>query len=331
MSKAYKYEVSVLVLSYNPNYNELIATLKSILLQKDISKQIIIADDGSKENYFNKIEELFLEYGFTDYVLVGNEVNNGITKNFYSGIIKAEGEFFKGISPGDYLYSADTLSKWLKYMRKTDRDVSFGDAVYFRNEDGKIIPVEHNQNRPRLLPIYNEKKYRREAVKKSCWIIQDYILGATYFAKTDLVIKYCEPLLDKVKYMEDALYRIMLLDDIETVHYPEKVFMYEYGTGVSTTKNSKWVKIMDDEKKIIEKLIKESGRNDSFTKKLIKYWSRERNTKKQINISTLLSCPSAFIWKMYRIYLIRSGKCFTATEYDKDFMHLIRGMENAGN
>lgn len=331
MSKAYKYEVSVLVLSYNPKYDDLISTLKSVLLQKDVKKQIIIADDGSKENWFGKVEELFAEYGFKDYVLVGNEVNLGITKNFYSGITKAEGEFFKGISPGDYLYSADTLSKWLGFMRKTGRDVSFGDAVYFRVEDDKIIPIEKNQNRPRLRPIYNEKKYRREAVKKSCWMIPDFILGATYFAKTELVVKYCEPLLGKVKYMEDALYRIMLLDGIETVHYPENVFMYEYGSGVSTTTNSKWVKIMDEEKKIIEKLVTESSRNDSFTKKLRKYWSRERNTNRQINISTALSCPSAFIWKLYRIYLIRSGKCFTDTKYDKEFMNLIRGTDNAGN
>lgn len=318
-----KYEVSVLVISYNPDHKKLISTLRSILYQKDVRLQIIVADDGSKNNHFDDVKALFEKHGFSDYVLVANEKNLGITKNFYSGLVKAEGEFLKGISPGDYLYSENTLSDIYKTMKKRGLDAAFGNAVYFSIKDNKIKPVKKNIQRPRLNSIYAEKKYNYNAVKENCWLLEDYTLGAVYFVKRELVLKYCERILGKVKYMEDVLYRFMLLDDIPIVHYDKNIMMYEFGTGVSTTKESKWKKIMADEKKVIEKLVIADKSNDRFIKKLGRFYLRKRDTLLAKNISLLVTSPGTQFWKIYRKLLVHLGRCYTDTSFDEQFMSMI--------
>ena len=51
-------EVTVLLASYNPRIEKLKTCLKSIILQRDISTQIVITDDGSRDNQFDKGREL---------------------------------------------------------------------------------------------------------------------------------------------------------------------------------------------------------------------------------------------------------------------------------
>ena len=53
-----KYAISVVVLTYNSAFDDIKQTILSIVKQKDITFELIIADDGSKENHFEKIKEL---------------------------------------------------------------------------------------------------------------------------------------------------------------------------------------------------------------------------------------------------------------------------------
>ena len=64
------YDVSALILTYNPNFEKLIYTLNSFMLQKNIKLQIVIADDGSNKDYFNEIRQYFKERDFGDYKLM---------------------------------------------------------------------------------------------------------------------------------------------------------------------------------------------------------------------------------------------------------------------
>ena len=95
------YDVSVVVLTYNPVMEKLKSTLLSVLNQKNVEIQIIISDDGSKIDFRKEIEELFFEFNFTHYKLFLNKENVGTIENYYFALEKTDSLLIKGISPGD--------------------------------------------------------------------------------------------------------------------------------------------------------------------------------------------------------------------------------------
>lgn len=129
-----EYSVSVLVLTYNPDKEKLFLTLKSILLQKGIRFQIVLADDGSEINFFNCVKEYFDSINFTNYALVANPINRGTVMNAWSGIKLCEGKYVKFISPGDLLYGETVLADWISDTEGKGSDISFSDAVYYQME-----------------------------------------------------------------------------------------------------------------------------------------------------------------------------------------------------
>ena len=124
------YAISVVVLTYNSKLDDIEKTILSIIKQKGVNFEIIIADDGSKENYFNNIKEIFEKNSFQHYQFIGSEKNNGTCKNYYNAIEIAKGEYIKPISPQDLLYNDTTLCDWYHFVKENQIRVSFGNAIY---------------------------------------------------------------------------------------------------------------------------------------------------------------------------------------------------------
>ena len=61
-----QFDVSALVVCYKPNLKKLIMTLKSLIYQKDVCMQIVIADDGSEIDHFDEIKAFFAEINFKE-------------------------------------------------------------------------------------------------------------------------------------------------------------------------------------------------------------------------------------------------------------------------
>ena len=53
-------------------------------------------------------------------------------------------------------------------------------------------------------------------------------------------IEYLRLILNKVKYAEDNIYRLMIYQKEKAVWFEENVVLYEVGTGISTSENKKW-------------------------------------------------------------------------------------------
>ena len=53
-------DVSVVVLTYNPDLRGLKRTLRSVMLQTGVNFEIIIADDGSSDNLSEEIKAFFV-------------------------------------------------------------------------------------------------------------------------------------------------------------------------------------------------------------------------------------------------------------------------------
>lgn len=255
-----QYEVSIIVACYNFDINKLERTLNSLMTQREVSYEIIIADDGSKNNMVCEIENYFKQRDFKDYKLVLNSVNMGTVLNVYSGASVAVGSYTKTISPGDCIYGDFLLRNWIDFIEAEGSMWSFCDAVYYQKEkkQDKIISVKAN---PQSVNPYLAR--RKQNCRWNYIVLKDIALGACMLAKTSIFKEYLEKICGKVKYAEDNIWRMMMFDGIIGSYYPMNGVLYEYGTGISTSNSEAWAKsllrdwsttdqIMFDENRILD-------------------------------------------------------------------------------
>lgn len=243
-------EVSIIILTYNPDWEKLMMTLASALLQKKIDFEIIISDDGSNVNYTDKIELLMKEYNFYDYKFITHHNNVGTVQNLVDAIKMAQGEYIYDISPGDFFYNDDTLFKLYMFCKQKDANICFGDPVYYSSIDLKINRVDLVES-ARANPC---DPYIFENPTDSCFHLlalgnnKNNILGSTYFRKRESALKYIGEFSGVIKYLEDYPSLLYCVAKRERIFfYDDYIIWYEYGTGVSSAKNSQWRKILDDD------------------------------------------------------------------------------------
>lgn len=229
-----KYDVSVVIASYQPNYEKMVMTVRSLFLQKDVSLQIVIADDGSDEDYFQEMEWHFSEWNFTDYELVKNPTNQGTVINCLSGFMRCKGEYIKPISPGDYMASDTTLRKWIDYMKEKDIDICGSDYFCYNNRDNGKMVAKVLMLHPRRCDLSGR------ALRESYILYDNIFLGAATLCKKKVLIKYVSKLAEKVKFAEDNCYRMMAYCGEKMGFYRKETIIYEVGTGISTSGEDKW-------------------------------------------------------------------------------------------
>lgn len=233
--------VSVLVVTYNPQYSKLINTVESILLQKNVRLEIIISDDGSQNNYFEQLEEFFKEHSFSEYYLRSSSRNEGTVKNVYLGLKKCNGEYMKIISPGDIFVNQNSLHDWVQYILTEGTDVSFSNTFYYRYNDG-VAEMLRAVCHPQRQDIYKTKDI--ELIKKYYLLVNDIANGAAVLCKRVTFEHYLSVLIDHVQYAEDNVYRIMIADNVMPCFFENYTIFYEYGLGVSTQKSKKWGELL---------------------------------------------------------------------------------------
>lgn len=256
--------VSVIVATYNPQYGKLLQTLESIIAQENITVEIVVTDDGSKENHFDKMKAFFKNNKFSNYKLCSLDVNGGTVKNVYSGLKACSGEYVKVISPGDILTRKNTLYDWVQFMADTKTDISYGKAYYY-NKDDEGIKYLKVLCHPQKTDIYVKRDFL--AVKNYYLLANDIVNGATVLCRRVIFEKYLQMLVGKVIYAEDNAYRIMVADGIVPSFFDENVIFYEYGTGISTNVNRKWAELLKKDWLAADEEILPFIDNDAFRKK----------------------------------------------------------------
>lgn len=262
------YIVSVVVCSYYSEKKKLISTLKSILQQKECRFEIVITDDGSQMPYKDEIESLFREYNFLDYKIIINEKNEGTVKNALTGVTNTSGKYVKLISPGDEIYGEYTLQKWCEYLDESKKRWSFARAVYYHYEDGKRV-IQKEQLHPLFLHPYLSNQ--EDIIRKNYIIFADGVLGACTLVEHKLILQYLEMIAGRIKYAEDMMYRLMIWDDNLPAYYPFQTILYEYGTGISTGKNIKWIRTIQKEWDKTNSMLLERQIKFEYQSQMIKY------------------------------------------------------------
>jgi len=236
-----KIVVSVLVATYNPDFMKLKQTIISILKQENVAYEIVVTDDGSRENYFDKLKCLLSDNQFTNFKLHSCGSNVGTVENICAGLEFCEGKFIKIISPGDFFSTRSTLCKWVTHMKEEGSEMSFGKAYYY-SKNGTDVNLIKTLCHPQVTEIY---KIRNQNTVKAYYLLaNDIVNGATVMCRRNVFEKYIQLLLGKVVYAEDNAYRIMVADGIVPSFFDNNVIFYEFGSGISTQKNNKWSELL---------------------------------------------------------------------------------------
>lgn len=286
---------SVIVLTYNSDWDKTRRTLYSILKQKNVEFELIVTDDGSKENNYDRIRAFFASYDFTNYYLVDNKQNQGTVRNLLSGINYCKGEYIKPISPGDFLYDDNILRKTHDYICKGSAAVYFERACYYSVENGHPV-LYASQANPRDVRPYLKREY--EKIKRNYLAYSDLILGASVIYKAEPLRDYLNKVCDCIKYAEDNVIIYMLAkgERVEYLSEMEYGVWYEYMSGISMGNDSVWLgRVANDRRSIVSRLYFEHS---------IPFWLYILNiTPNWIlrQIIKLLYTPGVFIWRYSKI------------------------------
>ena len=312
-------EVSVILLTYNADWDKLAMTLRSVLCQTHVTFQLIIADDGSKVCWDDKIRQVCEARGFTRYAFANSPENGGTCRNIYNGLALAKGRYTKALSPGDMLYDPTTLYRWVSFMREQNCCISFANAVYYNTEGGqpKVLQVP---NAPRQPGIY--RRCRRRSLFVNYLLANDSLSGATLMMDTALMTHYLEQMLGKVIYAEDYMVRIAVFENKQIRHFDAKGVWYEYGTGVSTTKVEKWAALLKKDFDACNAIIADSPAScDRFARRYVKYLHYNGSDRKRKLYKCLL-----FPGLLYRRV---ANRCFGTKSPTESLSLLEQALKNS--
>lgn len=295
-----KFDVAVIVTSYCPNWKKMKATLSSIIEQKDIKLQIIIADDGSPNNHFEQVRLFFEQYGFTDFYLVENKENRGTVVNILSGLYATNTEYVKLISPGDLLYDEFTMNRWFNFAKENGGAVTFSNAVFYHKDENDNFIIHRCKNNPHNIRVFNKPTSYLDRVINYI-LLEDGISGAKLFLKRDILIYYLKLMQGKVIYGEDFFLRIAVIEKIDIIYYPAVGVWYEYGNGgISTSGNKIWQELLENDSYNIGKIcLDRYDGDDSRIQECLSEYCHRHKTKKHSRIKwaiKLLLHPRWFYW-----------------------------------
>ncbi len=288
--------LSVIVLTHNPSWEKLKATILSVLNQEKVWIELIIADDGSLKRFDEEIKVLCERHGLLNVKFSSLRNNIGTVGNITAALRMATAPYVKLISPGDFVFSSDSLEKWCYFMEESDADISFGDAVYYREESGnyKLIKQTRAPIQTRLYENYN-----RRGLMVDCLMVNDNILGASIMIKTDLLKRYMELFNGKVKYAEDYFVRLAVFEQKKIMHFPQNIIWYEYGLGISTNKKNQWKSLLYNDFVESNKLImNECMASDRISRRYVFYLKNESKNKIIKKIKKCLMFPDVILWKL---------------------------------
>ena len=118
-------QFSVIVLLYNSDKTALEKTLKSIVEQEGVSYEIILADDGSKNDCL-QWAQAYLDKGSGVSYKVSTHENVGTVENINIALAQATGKYVKCIGAGDLLFSKNTLKDIYIFKLSTECTMCFG-------------------------------------------------------------------------------------------------------------------------------------------------------------------------------------------------------------
>lgn len=277
--------VSVIVLTYNSKLEKLLYTLESIVSQKNIEFEIIISDDGSTDNHYAEIQDFFKNRNFNRYVFLPNSTNLGTVANCIRGVETGKMKYVKAISPGDILLGDTSLASQVEVLDREKNKWLFTETLYTQELSKQQITIASHVKFVQSIEAYITQDVtvaRYNIIEKG----ERPAAIATFFER-EFFLEYLKKVSIFAKYAEDLSYFLMALDGFIPTYYNSNTVLYEYGTGISTSGNTKWREILKNEVDGIMKYIKDTKEYKSLLVDYSKYYNSEDSKQHHKHMSGL--------------------------------------------
>ena len=231
----YKPILSVIIPSYNVA-QFLNNTVFSIMDQKNANKiEILIVNDGSKDNTAEIAKKLVKKYTFNGHELVKliDKENGGHGSTINIGIQKAKGKYVK-IIDGDDTVDSEQFAKLIDILEKEDSDIVLNNYIEdFAKDNVANIKKIYTHLKPGIKYKFDDLCYEQYGF--TSW---GPILSCSSY-RTDMLKKSKYKLLEKTFYVDMQLntYVAILCDTI--TYYDLNIYRYFLGRdGQSVSRNS---------------------------------------------------------------------------------------------
>lgn len=275
----YKYDFTVIVVTYNAMWEKVKLTLDSIIRQSFDNFEIIVADDGSTKDVFEEIESFFKYNEFTRYTFVKNEKNQGTVNNLLSGLNQAQGKYIRMFGPGDLFYDENSLADVYKFMVESGCEGCFGRMRgYYKNEDGKYV------TRPYTFP-FDLRCYQRnddDMITKNLVVFADNASGASMCLTHEFMDEYLNKIAGKVVYLEDVFQVMAALDGRRLQFYDDYLILYEDNVGISRNKKTSFHQLLRKD-------------NDTFYELLFELYSDNKYVKKRKALNNIYKIDNPYL------------------------------------
>jgi len=205
-----KKTLSVSVAAYNLG-DMVLTNLKSMCESKvadDI--EIIVTDDGSKDNTPDIVEEYAKKYPNTVKLIRKNNEGPGSTVN--SGIKNATGKYFRMID-GDDWAQTENLEEYVTLLKNTDADLVISDFVYYDNQAQKCLNTVKA-----TLPVGKVVSFD-EVYRNVPQFMHAMTFKTDIFKKNNIVLDNC--------FYTDVEYMLFPMPFVSTVVYFDKtIYIY---------------------------------------------------------------------------------------------------------
>lgn len=279
------FSFTILIVTYNSDWEKLVLTLDSCLAQKFSDYEIVIADDGSRENHKEQLIEYFRFHSFNRYTLVMNETNHGTVKNLISGLNASKGKYIRDFGAGDMFYSENTLEHLYQFFESTKCEACFGLLRgYMREPSGRYS--FHNFPHPFDIDAYKKKDI--EKIKRNLVLYRDNASGAATSYTKEFYLHYLKQIEDCVLYLEDILQVLSGVENRPMAFFDEYVVYYEMKASV-VEKNNNFKKLLTND--IV-----------SFYEMLYKLYPNDKYVKKQHGILKLYDIYNVYARTILRLF-----------------------------
>lgn len=131
--------VSIVVLTYNSS-EYILETLDSIKTQDYPNIELVVSDDGSKDDTFLTVNNWINQYGckFKRAVSITANKNRGTCCNYNNGVINSSGKYIKTLDGDDCLNGSDSISRYVEFMLNHDCEICISDVNLFTKDDMDI-------------------------------------------------------------------------------------------------------------------------------------------------------------------------------------------------